>query len=172
MGVFSKNLSNSGELVKLSFGAGTLIREVEYGDEFPWPDTADGSGPSLVMVDGFGELGGDWRPSVGSNGAPGVDDGLPYTGDLTSYALLGDLEIEIVDIEGENYVELSVVRRVNADEAGISVESAIGLENWSPASVTRISESYGPGEASRVTYRTNQPIDSRTNFFRLKIQLK
>ena len=172
VGEFSKNLSNGGELVKLSFGAGTLIREVEYGDEFPWPDTADGSGPSLVLVDGFGEFGGDWRPSVGPDGAPGVDDGLPYTGDLTSYALLGDLEIEIVDIGGKNYVELSVVRRVNADEARISVESAGALENWGPAAVTRISEIYGPGEGSLVTYRTNQPIDSRTDFFRLKIQLQ
>ena len=172
VGEFSKNLSNGGELVKLSFGAGTLVREVAYGDGFPWPDAADGSGASLVMVAGFGELGGDWRPSVGPNGAPGVDDGLAFTGDLTSYALLGNLEITLVEIGGENYAELSVVRRVNADQAQIRVESAIGLEDWSAASATRISESYGPGEGSRVTYRTDQPIDLLTDFFRLKIELK
>lgn len=172
VGEFSKNLSNGGELVKLSFGAGTLVREVEYGDSFPWPADSDGDGASLVLADGFGELGGDWRPSVGLNGAPGVDDGLAFSGDLTSYALLGDLEITTVEIGGQNYVELSVDRRVNADQARIGVESGSSLTSWGPAPVTRISESYGPGEVSRVTYRTNQAISELTNFFRLRIQLK
>lgn len=172
VGEFSRNLSNAGELVKLSFGAGTLIREVIYGDRFPWPGAADGSGASLVRVDGFGELASDWRPSVGQNGAPAVDDGLPFTGDLASYALLGELKINLVEVGGQTYADLSVVRRVNADQASIVVQSGTNLEAWTVAGVTRISETYGPGEASRVVYRTNLPIASDADFFRLRIQLK
>ncbi len=79
LGEFSNRLSNGGERVKLSFGAGTLVREVSYDDRLPWPESADGSGASLVWVDGFGEMAGDWRPSVGENGAPAIDDATEFT---------------------------------------------------------------------------------------------
>ncbi len=173
IGEFSKNLSNGGELVKLSFGAGTLIREVEYNDKFPWPDASDGSGASLVLVDGFGADGGDWRPSVGGNGAPGVDDGLAFTGDLNSYALLSGLEIETVEVTGDLYAELTFVRRVNADDAKITLQSSVNLGEWETAQATKIGESFGPGDQGRVTYRTKWPVKNlRSDFYRLKLEVK
>lgn len=172
VGEFSRALSNGGELVRLTFGAGTLVREVTYGDEFPWPDSADGLGPALVLAGGFGELATDWRPSVSTNGAPGIGDGLDFSGDLTDYALLDGLEIEVVDVGGNLFVDLTFTRRLNADAALIDVESAGNLESWSPAQVIRISESYGPEEASTVTYRTVAPLSNAQKFFRLKLRLR
>ena len=42
-------LSNGGERLKLSYGAGTTIRDFTYGTVAPWPPEADGAGYSLVL---------------------------------------------------------------------------------------------------------------------------
>src|SRR4029434_820362 len=44
----SDSLSNGGEEIKLSYGAGTAIRDFIFSDAAPWPTTADGAGYSLV----------------------------------------------------------------------------------------------------------------------------
>lgn len=46
----SGNLSNSGEIIKVSFGAGTAIREFAYADDVPWPSGTDGQGAPLALV--------------------------------------------------------------------------------------------------------------------------
>ncbi|MCS5539076.1 MAG: CotH kinase family protein, partial [Roseibacillus sp.] len=78
------NLRNSGERLKLSFGAGTTIHDIdEYSDDLPWPPASDGEF-SLVLrgVDEF--LSPDhndpanWRISRFSEGTPGDDDSLDY----------------------------------------------------------------------------------------------
>jgi hypothetical protein len=172
IGEFSKNLANSGELIKLSYGAGTLVREVEYGDEFPWPEPADGGGVSLVLVDSFGADAGNWRPGVVQGGSPGEDDGLAFTGDLNSYVLLKDPELHMVEIEGERFVEMTFERRINADDATITIESADDLGDWARAAMTRVSEIYD-GERSTVTFRGTAPVEGlATGFYRLKMRLK
>ncbi|MDG2124729.1 MAG: CotH kinase family protein, partial [Verrucomicrobiales bacterium] len=46
-------LSNGGERLKLSFGAGVPIHDIDpYDDVAPWPAAADGTGASLVLVAG------------------------------------------------------------------------------------------------------------------------
>ncbi|MDP7108128.1 MAG: hypothetical protein QGH41_13665, partial [Roseibacillus sp.] len=69
------NLSNGGENVKLSFGAGATIQEFHYLDVAPWPSSPDGTGVSLALVnpaaapdhaDPF-----NWRASVTVGGSPG-----------------------------------------------------------------------------------------------------
>ena len=102
----------------------------------------------------------------------GEDDGLAFTGDLNSYVLLKDPELQMVDIEGENFVELTYDRRVNADEAAITIESADDLGDWAPAAMTRVSEIYD-GERSTVTFRSTAPVEGlATGFYRLKMRLK
>jgi hypothetical protein len=49
-GTFSKNLSDSGERIKLSFGAGTPIIDFNYDDNSPWPEGADGEGFSVELI--------------------------------------------------------------------------------------------------------------------------
>ncbi|CAM3582700.1 lamin tail domain-containing protein [Nocardioides zeicaulis] len=49
--VYGGNLSNSGETITLKDATGTTIDTVAYGEADPWPVKADGTGPSLELVD-------------------------------------------------------------------------------------------------------------------------
>lgn len=44
-------LSNGGEEIVLKDSEGTLIDEVTFSDAAPWPENADGDGPSLTLCD-------------------------------------------------------------------------------------------------------------------------
>ena len=47
----SGSLVNSSETISLFNPGGSLVDEVTYDDDAPWPTQADGSGPSLVLCD-------------------------------------------------------------------------------------------------------------------------
>ena len=71
-------LSNGGERVKLSFGAGDPIIDFSYDDSAPWPVEADGGGVSLNFIGGLENLdfnsNNSWVSSSAKNGTPGKDD--------------------------------------------------------------------------------------------------
>jgi hypothetical protein len=77
-GVYTNNLSNSGETVALIHAAGPPIFSVNYDTRPPWPTAADGTGFSLVPVNP--NLNPDpneplnWRASTILGGSPGADD--------------------------------------------------------------------------------------------------
>ena len=48
-GAFSGNLSNSNEQLIVRAANGALIKQFTYRDSSPWPEEADGDGPSLVL---------------------------------------------------------------------------------------------------------------------------
>lgn len=173
VGQFDKNLSNSGELVKLSFGAGTLVREVEYNDRTPWPVAPDGSGASLVLIGGAGDVASDWRSSVGVDGAPAVDDSFRLTGGLEgllNYALLSDLQIVPVELTGESFVDVSFDRRVNADDARLIFQGASDMETWIDMGAFLMSETAGAGGTGTMLYRI--PRIAGSEFFRVKVELR
>ena len=77
-------LSNGGEQIKLSFGGGDPIIEFKYDDTDPWPSLADGSGPSMVLMNlnGQSDYGSpeSWKPSTSLEGTPGKDEsGIVYS---------------------------------------------------------------------------------------------
>jgi len=181
IGEFSKALSNDGERLKLSFGAGTAIRDFEYNDAFPWAAPADGQGSSLVLIspDSFasGDEASHWRASVADQGGPAADDAFDFVGDpngddngnglsnFLEYAVLSDLEISVVD----SVIFLSFTRKVNADDALIEVQGSSALTEWSSEAVTLESEVYDSGLESRVTYRVTDPVAEAKGFFRLRV---
>jgi hypothetical protein len=71
-------LSNGGEQLKLSFGSGVAIRDFTYDDASPWPEAADGDGPSLVLVDPVSvpdhAVAANWTASAGAGGNPGAEE--------------------------------------------------------------------------------------------------
>ncbi|MFM2220458.1 MAG: hypothetical protein RLZZ553_206 [Verrucomicrobiota bacterium] len=86
------NLSNSGEQLKLSFGAGTTIHDFIYDDVAPWPTTPDGAGPSLVLRNPYSTpdhaIASNWRPSSTNLGNPAIADSpavIVFSGINTSY---------------------------------------------------------------------------------------
>jgi hypothetical protein len=56
VGVYEGKLSNGGEQIVAQYPAGIVIFSFDYDDEFPWPVEADGTGPSLQVVDITGDL--------------------------------------------------------------------------------------------------------------------
>jgi hypothetical protein len=76
-GTFSKNLSDSGERIKLSFGAGTPVIDFNYDDNSPWPERADGEGFSLVLISPDSNSdhndANNWRLSSEIGGSPGKE---------------------------------------------------------------------------------------------------
>jgi hypothetical protein len=103
-----QSLSNAGEEIKVSHGAGTLVRAFVYSDESPWPDGADGTGHGLVLVDPLSlpdhAVGGHWRLSVERGGSPGASDAVTY--DQWAAASGGLLPPE-ADPDGDGYANLA-----------------------------------------------------------------
>ncbi len=50
-GNYQKNLSNGGEQVVVRTATGEAILDFTYDDDYPWPLSPDGEGPSLVSVE-------------------------------------------------------------------------------------------------------------------------
>jgi hypothetical protein len=73
------SLSNSGETITLRTATGGLILSFTYDDAAPWPTAADGSGPSLEIIDPNGDPNdpANWRASQTNGGTPGVESVSP-----------------------------------------------------------------------------------------------
>lgn len=93
------NLSNGGEQLKLSFGAGVAIHDIdEYDDKVPWATAADGDGPSLTLIDPNSIPGPDhnvassWRVSQTEGGTPGWEEaGTNYSDWRSANGIIDDL---------------------------------------------------------------------------------
>jgi hypothetical protein len=97
------HLSNGGETLKLSLGAGTAIHEFAYDDVFPWPTAADGEGYSLTLANVASGIDhaapNNWRASVSTGGSPGTADEVSLADWLAANGLSqGD---ELTDSDGD-----------------------------------------------------------------------
>ena len=70
-------LGGNGDSVRLFEAAGALHDLVAYGTESPWPDTPDGQGPTLELIDPGADnrLPESWAASVAAHGTPGGANG-------------------------------------------------------------------------------------------------
>lgn len=79
--------SNAGEVIRLYDENENLVDSVHYQDSSPWPELADGSGPTLELIhpDLDNDLAGNWTPSE-QTGSPGrvnlAITGLPNMEDM------------------------------------------------------------------------------------------
>ncbi|MDA7619639.1 lamin tail domain-containing protein [bacterium] len=84
-------LSNGGERIVFRDPLGNVIHDFTYGDKAPWPVLADGSGPSLEVIDTEGNYNDplNWKTTVigGTPGAPpsldADEDGLSDSDEAT-----------------------------------------------------------------------------------------
>lgn len=97
------SLSNGGEQLQLSFGVDTPIIDFVYDDVAPWPTSADGGGPSLVLVrpetrpDPKSGL--NWRASNAPGGTPGGDDRVTFASWSATYPGTSDPDAD-TDLDG------------------------------------------------------------------------
>ena len=100
-GVYTNNLSNSGETVTLVHVTGAPIFSVNYGTRPPWPSSPDGAGFSLVPVnpnlnpDPNNAL--NWRASTVIGGSPGADDPLSGIGRILINEVLTHTDLPQLD---------------------------------------------------------------------------
>ncbi|MFN0053350.1 MAG: lamin tail domain-containing protein [Planctomycetales bacterium] len=121
-GVYSGNLNNGGEEIKLVDGSGTTIQNFTYDDDPatapPWPQAADGGGYSLTLrsVAGNYNLPANWRASYRLHGTPGYEENdyptnLTLSGTTVSEndpdALVGTLSA--IDMNSGDTVAFSIV---------------------------------------------------------------
>ena len=151
VGQFGKNLSNGGELVRLAFGAGTVVKEFTYSDVAPWPVAADGSGASLELVDPRAgpdhALAASWRASVAVGGTPGEAPGGGFVGDpladadgdgliaLLEYGMGGDDSVfggvgEMAFSTDGGTIRFEVPRNAEADDVEFVFEVSGDLRDW------------------------------------------
>jgi hypothetical protein len=84
-GVYTGNLSNSGEKVELVDTLNGTIADFDYNDGYGWPISADGAGHSMIPLEsalpgqpnGSLRYAGNWRASTYIKGSPGADDPAP-----------------------------------------------------------------------------------------------
>ncbi|MBN1670390.1 MAG: lamin tail domain-containing protein [Kiritimatiellae bacterium] len=84
-GPYAGRLNNGGESVKLwrpdapdpEGVPWILVDRVQYDDNSPWPESADGDGPSLERLaeDGYGNDPANWSASAAAGGTPGEPNG-------------------------------------------------------------------------------------------------
>ena len=121
---FDFGLSGGGELLRLYNSEGDIIDTVLYDDDAPWPEDADGHGPTLELIDVFynNDFGENWQDSYIDGGTPGeqnsdivsgirstvnYDEIVIYpnpTFDKVNIYLSDESDIVIYDLNGKNYV--------------------------------------------------------------------
>lgn len=159
----SNSLSNGGERLKLSFGAGTAIHDFVYDDELPWPTAPDLSGRSLVLINPKSlpdhSVASNWRSSSTPGGNPGSSDAAPpFDGvagadddndgldALLEHAFGGDdgdpsttpnpkVSVEPLEVGGaiDDYYFIRVQRDLAAEDMIITAEISSDLINWQSA---------------------------------------
>lgn len=95
-GAFSGQLSNSGERLALADASDEVIFDFTFLDSSPWPTSPDGDGPSLQVIDPFGNLnnGANWRASENVGGNPGIS-GLAIPGDYDKNGSVGNSDYAV-----------------------------------------------------------------------------
>ncbi|XAM00938.1 lamin tail domain-containing protein [Phycisphaeraceae bacterium D3-23] len=103
-GVYSGRLSNDGEQLTLRSADGGTIQQFTYNDAAAWPQTPDGDGPSLVVIDPDGDYNNpaNWKASTTTHGTPGADEAVGLAGDITGDGFVGAADLdEILALWGD-----------------------------------------------------------------------
>ena len=152
---------NSGDSVILNWNvsdaSGSVIENLTYNDEHPWPEAPDGGGFSLVRISPANKLPPNnptsWRSSTDLGGNPGTTDSTTFPGgDLLDYSLQEQALIPIVN-------GVIVPRNLAADDLIQVLQTSTDLLSWTPLTKP-ISES--PQLPLHPTNLHSLPLDSKT----------
>ena len=111
LGVFTGSLDDSGERLALVRSWDDGIQDLRYNDRGDWPEAADGSGRSLVLIgpdtNPDPSLAESWLPSVASKGAPGLADlGTTVVSAYQAWKDRWEVEDDLADPDRDGLVNL------------------------------------------------------------------
>jgi hypothetical protein len=128
-GYGTASLSNSGELILLATADGVTIQSITWTDDPPWPVEADGTGPSLEIIDPLGNANdpANWRASAAHLGSPGWS-GIPgTTGDYDSDGVADGTDFLV----WQRNIGKKTPALTNGDGSGNLIVDAADLVVWS-----------------------------------------
>jgi len=159
-GEYSGSLANGGEPITLA-GITTLT----YNDDFPWPESTDGGGRSLVFTNGDPSSPDSWRASANDGGSPGGSDTTGFSGgDFAEYAFGGFRPGVAADSA------FSFPRNLAADDVNYTLETSSDLKQWEPAiGWTQEGETILGGSFSATVWQANEP--GSREFVRMRAEL-
>ncbi len=177
----SNFLSNGGEELILTDAAGRDIQRFNYQDRAPWPTSADGNGPSLVLIapqtnpDPAQPL--NWRASREADGNPGTTDAMPPIVDPSGDSNANGIPnlIERVIPGGLAPGELSVsanffvlrCKRQSWLEAGLIIEVSPDLLQWQSTTGELTAREPQPKGLEMLTLQF--PRDSTRKYYRARV---
>ncbi|YCM45522.1 lamin tail domain-containing protein [Verrucomicrobiaceae bacterium 227] len=173
-GEWSGGLNREGERLKLSYGAGTEIRDFHFGIEAPWPEVESGKSLTLMHPRSVPDHGDpwSWRGSVALGGSPGGSDGLSFPGgEVLDYAIGSPVARVEVGREGQLDYSLEINQRADDLEGRLMMSS--DLSHLVPAGGfeqrTRVTTSEG---FARVTFSGSRPSGVGKFFLRYEVLIR
>jgi hypothetical protein len=187
------NLKNTGEEIKLSYGAGTEVRAFTYSNAAPWPASADGTGRTMVLKSPNTApdhtLPENWRASAALGGSPGADDLYTYATWAAQFPGIGDgnanpdgdelnnkLEYAFArdpsapnpipvtgNIQG-GYLTITFPRRTDVSDLTYTPQFSTDLTSWAPATVLVSSTPNADGTVTE-TWRAASPLSNAPRLF-------
>jgi hypothetical protein len=174
-------LSNGGETIKIDDATGSTVQEFTYGDKAPWPEEADGTGHSLVLINPATNPDhsepANWRSSTVPGGSPGSSESTSFPGGgptaLLAYAQWGEAAPRAaqITIDENGNTLFTFSRNIAADDVEILVEISDELKEWTLRQEPESSENLGDGTA-RMTVHLPARGTSNTRFVRLRASLR
>ncbi|MFO1500376.1 MAG: lamin tail domain-containing protein [Verrucomicrobiota bacterium] len=148
-GEYTGQLDNSGERVRLVNSRGETVIDLTYETQPPWPETPDGRGPSLELVDDNAPLGdpGNWRASAIPGGSPGYSRSLTLT---VAAASSTELRFRFVAVAGLTY--------------SVYATDAVGTESWAVIEKGEAGSRNGP-----IEIVVPLPANAPARFFRVSV---
>jgi hypothetical protein len=176
-------LANGGERLRIADDSGTTIRDFTYNDKHPWPESTDGAGFSLVLINPTSnpdhDLASSWRSSSMPGGSPGTGDASIFVGNpdadddgdglsnWMNHALGGSgAEFAPNAVASGAGIIFTHRRNLAADDVALSIESSPDLEVWTPLLAPSDAEvSLGDGTSAMMW---NVPATTDRSFVRLR----
>ncbi|MFT4550883.1 MAG: hypothetical protein ACI9MB_004864, partial [Verrucomicrobiales bacterium] len=151
----SSRLNNGSDRIKLEDASNSTVRDFTYNDNAPWPEDADGSGFSLVLINPTSNPDHDeplsWRASTTVGGNPGTSDAVTFSGAPNADADGDDLDALLEHALGTSdsspnplpvtisasggQLTVSVQTNHGADDVTLALEISTDLTGWGDAPV-------------------------------------
>lgn len=169
---YTGQLDNGGETITLAAGDNSIIRSFRYDDSNPWPQSADGTGYSLVLANPLSNpdhsLAQNWLPGNVPGGSPNSDERTtfdPETENNAASFFLGNTPFT-TSIEDGNVI-IGIPRKLDATGADISIETSTDLSTWD--SQNAVFKGYEKHTGNSATMMWSFPLSGNTLFARARI---